>query len=159
MGICVLRGLFVGSSQQSLPLCSLQTSLVVNTAQLGLDTSSHSQRRCGASPPFFFIGVLADSKLKGKSVIFELRQLKQDWKSVQRCSTESWKFKKNANYAKLPDRSDRPDRPDWPDKYSHPIEYERGGARTVKQSKLPISSFDQSVRYDHQCKRCWRIWK
>ena len=24
---------------------------------------------------------------------------KQDWKSVQRCATECWKLKKNANYA------------------------------------------------------------
>jgi len=58
---------------------------------------------------------------------------KQDWKSVQRCATEGWKFKKN-------DQTDH-----WPDKYSHPIEYERGGARTFKHAKLPISSFYQSV--------------
>ena len=31
-------------------------------------------------------------------------------------------------------------------KNSHQIEYESGGARTVKHAKLPISSFDESVR-------------
>ena len=60
-------------------------------------------------------------------------------------------FKKIENYAKWldwpgwSDWPDRPERPDWPDKYSHPIEYERGGARTAKHAKLPISSFDHSV--------------
>ena len=39
------------------------------------------------------------------------------------------------------------DWPDLPDKDSHRIEYERGGARTIKHAKLPISSFDQSVSY------------
>ena len=51
--------------------------------------------------------------------------------------------RKITNYEKWPGWPDWPDRPD---KYSHQVEYERGGARTVKHVKLPISSFvSQSV--------------
>ena len=52
------------------------------------------------------------------------------------------KIKKIANYAIEPDRPDRPDRPD---KYSHRIEYKRGGVETVNHAKLPISSFNECV--------------
>ena len=41
---------------------------------------------------------------------------------------------------------DPPGWPDWSDKYSHRIEYERGGARTVKHVKLPVS-MSQWVSY------------
>ena len=36
--------------------------------------------------------------------------------------------------------------------YSHWIEYGKSGG--VTHEKMPISSFDQSVSEDHQCKRC-----
>ena len=38
---------------------------------------------------------------------------------------------------------DRPEWPDWPDWPTSQIEYERGGANTVKHANLPISSFDE----------------
>ena len=46
-----------------------------------------------------------------------------------------------------PDPPGRPGWPDWPDKYSHQIEYERGGVRSVKHANLLIFSFDQSARH------------
>ena len=42
-------------------------------------------------------------------------------------------------------QTDRVDLTDQGDQTDHRIEYERGGARTVKHAKLPISSFDETV--------------
>ena len=76
----------------------------------------------------------------------------KDWKSVQRCATESWKFKKNANYAKWPDwtdRPDRPDRPDWPDRPDRPDKRIREGWcenwQTCKIANLQFQSVSQWV--------------
>ena len=90
----------------------------------------------------FFAAMTIGPHLSGA----QLSTSKQDWKSVQRCAIESWW--KIANYAKWPDWPgwpDWPDRPDRPDKYSHQIDYERGGVRTVKHAKLRVSSFDEWV--------------
>ena len=67
----------------------------------------------------------------------------------------------------LHDRDDQTNRSDQTDEGDQTDQcdqgHQRGGARTAKHAKLTFSSFDEwareSVSDDHQCKRCWRIWK